>query len=225
MPADPAVIRLALLNETSPNNRIGKAVLERAYAMVGQPVQFVELPLRRSMQMMLAGSLDGELFRIASLAEREPTLHQIATPIVAVESRAYANRDVASQIPSPLNWRALAGYKVAYERGSLNVEESLQGIAKLIQAVDVTDTFRLVNTGAADVALLGEPKDAAPNPLAARYQLVRLDTPVAENLLYHYLGSRHGELAQKLDKALRQMQASGQLDALRRKVLKDMALQ
>ena len=40
----------------------GEAILAQAYAELKQPVEFVELPSRRAMVMMLGGELDGNVF-------------------------------------------------------------------------------------------------------------------------------------------------------------------
>ncbi len=210
-----APIRVGMLSSTSPVNKIGLAVLTRAYALAGQPVQFVELPLRRSLQMVLDGTLDGEMFRVGALAEREPTLYRVATPVLTIESRVYVRKDAPETRPTAMEWKGFAGRKVAYERGSLQIESNLQGLATLVQSNDWEEALRFLSVGSVDVVVLNEPKGARVHPLANQLNLARLESAVDAVPFYHFLGSRHGELAKRLDKALRQMEADGSLTRLR----------
>ncbi len=211
---DAPPIRLGLLSSTAPVNKVGLAILTRAYALAGQPVQFVELPLRRSLQMVLDGSLDGEMFRVGALAEREPTLHRVPTPLLTIESRVYLRKDSPDARLVP-EWKSFADRKVAYERGSLQIEDNLKGIATLVQANGLEEALRLLNAGSADAAVINEPKGARMHPLAAQFNFVRLEQPLDAVPFYHYLGARHGELAKRLDKVLHQMEADGSLTRLR----------
>ncbi|MES2125652.1 MAG: transporter substrate-binding domain-containing protein [Pseudomonadota bacterium] len=192
-----------------------EAVLVRAYAELGLKVEFVDLPIRRAMGMLQNGELDGNLHRIAAIAEDSPTLLRLSTPINAMVVRVYAPRAAAAV----LRWNGLAAKRVAYRRGVLMIERSLGKDVRRIEARNDAEAFRMVAAGVADVMVAVEPPGAETNGDAQRAGLVRQEAMLEEVPLYHYLHVQQRDRAAALDAILQRMEASGEMGQIRRHAL------
>ncbi|MEJ6001578.1 substrate-binding periplasmic protein [Paucibacter soli] len=200
--------------DSDPLTAVSEAVLSRAYAELGQPLEFVALPNRRALQALLAGELDGNLHRVRDVATTHPGLLRVAPPINASAVRIYT---YDAKLAQPQDWAQLQGLRVAYQRGVLRIEQMLPAGARRVEAGSVNELFRLLDAGIADLALCTEP-DQAP-PLRRLGKLRRLEQALEEHLLYHYLSGRHVELVPRLAAVLQKLQASGELDAIRQAAL------
>lgn len=194
----------------------GEAILAQAYAELKQPVEFVDLPSRRAMLMMLNGELDGNVFRIAGLAAEQPTLYRVDTPIAATEIRVYAV-DTKRQVNT---WRQLDGLRVAYLRGTLLIERNLPGGTHRVEAGSIVEMLRLLQRNAVDVLVMSDPIHSKPHPLARAAGIVRLEGVLETTPLYHYLRGQHRELGMRLNSVLKRMTTSGEMQEIRGKVAK-----
>lgn len=201
--------------KTDPMVVVSEAVLTRAYAELNQPVEFVELPLRRALQMMLSRELDGNVFRVAELAATEPTLYRVATPIAVTEVRAY----VLDPKVKPASWAQLVGLRVAYIRGTLLIEKNLPAGSLAIAASSQIELFRMLKMGLCDVLLMPELEHSELSALATAPGARRLDGALERLPLHHYLTARHQELGKRLDAVLKRMEASGEAQAIKIKKL------
>lgn len=194
----------------------GQAVLAHAYAEVKQEVEFVDLPSRRALMLLAQGELDGNIFRIADLAQEYPKLYRVETPVTTVEIRVYSV-DPQRQIE---NWAQLDGLRVAYLRGTLLIERNLPPGSLRLESASVSDMFRLASSGVADVVIMSDPAQSPPHPLARPAGLTRLDGRLASTHLHHYLLGKHQELGQRLNLALKKMAANGEMQIIRAKAVK-----
>jgi len=201
--------------DSDPLTAISEAVLTRAYAELGRSVEMVGLPNRRAMQGLLNGELDGNLHRVYEIAALHPGLLRVEPAISASAVRVYSYDAPLGPLQ---DWAQLAGLRVAYQRGVLRIEQMLPAGARRVEAGSVTELFRLLKTGIADVALCTE--FASGPPLRRGERLRRLEQPLEEHKLYHYLGGGQAELARQLSGLLQRWQASGELEAIRQAALR-----
>ncbi|MES2949948.1 MAG: hypothetical protein V4858_15505 [Pseudomonadota bacterium] len=192
-----------------------EAILVQAYGELRQPVEFVELPVRRAMAMMLSGDLDGNFYRIASLAEEHPSLFRVESPIGMTEIRAY----VTNPGIKPAAWSQLAGLRVAYQRGALVVERNLPPSSQRLEGSSIAEQFRMLGRGMADVVLIVEPANNKPHALAKAKAAIRTDTALQLIPLHHYLLGSHRDFGLRLGTVLARMMASGELQMVRAKAL------
>ncbi|MES2018398.1 MAG: transporter substrate-binding domain-containing protein [Pseudomonadota bacterium] len=195
-----------------------EAILVQAYAQANQPVEFVSLPIRRAMSMMLNGEIDGNLYRNATIALAHPELVRLETPINAAAVRVYTR----SRTLNPINWQQLSGLRVAYRRGVIIIESHLGADVVRVEAKSEGDALRMAAAGAVDVALAVEPAQGTENPVADGANLRRLDAALSSHLVHHYLLKRHAAFALRLDAILKRMQQSGQMDMLRQRAVMQM---
>lgn len=187
-----------------------EAVLTRAYGDLKQPVEFVELPIRRALQMLINGELDGNAHRVAELATTQPSLIRIETPVNIAEVRVYTRR----QNLMIHHWRQLGGLRVAHERGILTIENKLPTDSKRVEGRSVPDVFRILDADLADVAVITEAAHSPPYPNAVATHIKRLDVVLDEQPLYHYLAPRHRTLATRLNTVLKKMEANGEINTI-----------
>ncbi len=202
----------------APLTVVSETILTQAYAELNQPVKFVDLPIRRAMNMLLNQELDGNTHRVAELVNEQPALYRVETPVNLTEVRVYS----LSPHPRPTGWSQFASVRVAYQRGVLLIERNLPSDSRRVEAASVAEVFRLVKSGMADVGLAVEPIQSLPNPLAVSAGLTRVDAVIDQIPLHHYLLGRHREIGARLNSVLKRMQASGELDAIRARVLKEL---
>ncbi|MEJ6001651.1 substrate-binding periplasmic protein [Paucibacter soli] len=204
-------LRIASWNRSSePATQAAEAVLNRAYAELVQPIEFVELPVRRALRALLAGEVDANLYRIAALAQEQPQLHRVETPVLTLAAYSYANKDG----PRPAKWGDLAGLRVAHLRGVLLIEQQVPADARRVEAGTVDELFRLLALQMVDVVVTVEARLALPLGQRVSPAIARADAELAALPMHHYLGERHGELARRLDAVLARLKASGELDRL-----------
>jgi len=204
-------LRIASWSRSSePATRAAEAVLSRAYAELAQPIEFVELPVRRALQALLAGEVNANLFRVAALAQEQPQLRRVETPVLTLVAYSYANKGG----PRPASWRELAGLRVAHLRGVLLIERELPAEAHRTEAASVDELFRLLALKMVDVVVTVEPRLAPPLGQRISPAFARAEAELAVQPMYHYLSERHAELARRLDAVLARMKASGELDRL-----------
>ena len=194
-----------------------EAILTQAYAEMNQPIEFVELPVRRALEMLLKGQLDGNFYRVAELAQQYPMLYRVETPLNIVEVRVYRNNTKIN----PENWTQLQNIKVGYLRGTILIERQLNASIKRVEGDTQDDVFKLLSRGVVDVVLIVEPSQSPPASSALTAKLERLDVVLDSVPLYHYLSERHREVGLRLNTVLKRMQSSGELQKIRMKALKD----
>jgi len=204
-------LRIASWSRNSePATVAAEAVLSRAYAELDQPIEFIELPVRRALRALLAGEVDANLYRIAALAQEQPQLRRVDTPVLTLAAYSYASKGG----PRPVSWDDLTGLRVAHLRGVLLIEQQLPAEARRVEAASVEELFRLLALQMVDIVVTVEPRLAVPLGQRMGTTFVRAEAELAALPMHHYLGERHAELARRLDAVLARMRASGELDRL-----------
>lgn len=192
-----------------------KALLAKAYAELGQAIEFIDLPVRRALQGLLSGELDGNLYRLAPIAQEHPELYRVPTAIDLMAVRAYA-ADPGLKLRT---WSDLQVVTVAYERGVLAIERHLPPHTRKVEVAMPQELPRMLELGMVQVALDIESIDSPPGPqrLASRFpgKGQRLD----EFPLYHLLLGKHRAIGERLDAVLARWQASGELARIRRQAI------
>jgi len=196
---------------TNPLVGVSEAVLARLYAEVGQPMRLVDLPARRAGLMLLGGEVDANTHRARDFLDANPGVIAVATPLNQVQLRAYTR---APRLHLA-GWADLARWRVAHLRGVVRVEQLMPADVRRTEAGSLGELWRLLATGAADVAILSEPVGSPAQKPAGLQGLRRLDLVLDEHAVHHVLAARHAALAHRLNAALLRLQASGELDALR----------
>lgn len=200
-------------NERLAEQWVAHRMLQGIYAKVGIAIHIEPMPPARANLETIKGLRDGEVARIKAYGERNPTLIRVATPYYYLTTVAYSMK---ARMASVTQLSDLRHYTIGALRGVAHSQEATEGHPSVTFAQTSEQMFRMLASGRFDVAL-----DTGIN---GRYLLKRQRSneiesskDLAQLELFHYLHPRHAELATKLDLVIRQMQASGELEALRQK--------
>jgi polar amino acid transport system substrate-binding protein len=83
-----SVIRLARIADI-PDQFVGGELLRAVYARLNISLEFADVPGKRALALSSSGELDGEVHRIADLAQTYPTLLQISPAINYIEPSVF----------------------------------------------------------------------------------------------------------------------------------------
>lgn len=194
-----------------------EAILVAAYGELNQPLELVDLPVRRALNMMLAGQIDGNFYRVGDIAQTYPNLFRVDTPINRAEVRIY----VRNKRINPESWNQLQNLRVGYLRGTLLIENNIPNNVRPVEGTSESDVLKLLSRDIVDVALLVELSQCPPSSIALSQELVRQETVLEAVDLHHYLLARHREFGLQLNAVLQRMKNSGELQTIRLRVLKN----
>ena len=211
--AEAATIRLVAAANTA-DTAVSEVILGKAYARLGYRLEVARYPAERALRLADAGRADGDVQRIDGLASHYPNLLQLKPAINYIEGSAFtADRAISIE-----GWESLRPYRIGFIRGIKFAELNTVGMDRH-PVGDYQALFKMLIKGRFDLGV--SPR------LNGLYQLKQLglegvtplDPPLARFDLYHYLHRSHAQLAPKLEAVFREMQASGELTAIREAVV------
>ncbi len=211
-----ATIRLVAAANTV-DTVIAEVILRKAYARLGHRVAITKYPAERALKLADGGRADGDVQRIDGLGKHYPNLIQLYPAINYIEGSAFtAGKDITIN-----GWDSLRPHRIGLIRGIKFAELNTVGMDRHFVG-DYGALFRMLRKGRFELGV--SPR------LNGLYQLKRLnmngisvlDPPVARFDLYHYLHRSRAELAPKLEAVFRDMQAGGELSAIRQSVIAEL---
>lgn len=207
----PATIKLARLAEF-PDQIVGGEILKAVYARLGITVEFVDAAPKRALALSSSGEVDGEVQRIGGLEKTFPTLVPVRVPINDIEPAAFTT----GLTFSPSGWNSITDHHIGIVQGVGSSEAGTKGMAHVQAAVSLESLIRMLDAGRIDVMVT----DAFSGQLAVASmglagRIRPLSPPLDTIPLYHYLNERRSDLVPLVEKAARDMEASGELARLR----------
>lgn len=188
----------------SPSVYIDRRLMQEIYIEAGLAIEFVELPLARSIHAAELGLVDGELGRTPTVIKKNSSLRPLGTPltmrIVSVRQRSEPTIDDID---------ALGGLVIGHLNGMRSVVASLQPGARTKTAVGNEQLLELLDRGRLDVALMIE-RDAS--VLVSHHPKLAIGPPLLTFPVFHYLQVRHRALLPLLFEAQHKLIANGRLD-------------
>lgn len=212
-------LRLARLDGV-PDQWIGGEILRRAYARLGIHVQFVAVPALRSLLESSEGRLDGEVQRILGVEVQYPTLMAVKPSINFIEPTAFVKKlDIKVR-----GWPSIAAYQVGIVRGVGSSEAGTRGMERVTAVPTMEALMRMLVAERIEVAV----NDRLSGLLILQQlrldgEIHPLDPPLQHIPLYHFLHVRHAELLPRIEEVLRAMAASGELEQIRSRAVKQLA--
>ncbi len=183
------------------------AVLQQAYGKLGVTVTMRTVPLRRGMPLASNGELDGDMAHTAASLKDWPQLVVVRVPVARAVFAAYLR---APTCPAQVSRAELSAGRVAYMRGTRAIEEVLPAAA-LRETTNNLDALRHVQRGLTNYAVVGQMEGDALIIRNALLDLCKVPEPVAITELYHSLNQRHAQLAERVERVLREMAEQGEL--------------
>ncbi|MGP9830948.1 hypothetical protein [Marinobacter sp. NSM] len=116
-------IHIAVIDDV-PSTTMAVRLLETAYARLGLSMQTLVSPSRRALLMADSGQLDGDLFRIESVASDYPNLLKVNYPLLEGGLYAVIRNPHAQKLPEPSD----KPLKVAVRRGVIIAEKTAEAL-------------------------------------------------------------------------------------------------
>ncbi|TFV39514.1 transporter substrate-binding domain-containing protein [Bradyrhizobium frederickii] len=218
--ADPSqaqdLIRLARIADI-PDQYVGGEMLRAVYAKLNIRLEFEDLPGKRALALSSAGAVDGEIQRIGTLSRDYPTLIQVTPAINYIEPAVFATklRFVVA------GWDSIRDYSIGIVRGVGSSEAGTRDMARVTAAASLDNMVRMLDADRFDVMVTDLFSGlVAVRKLNLQARIYPLSPPLERIHIYHYLHERHRDLVPKVGKVIAQMEASGELAALREALVK-----
>lgn len=213
-PATPRSVTISAI-ENEHTHELALAVVREAYRRIGYSVLFDFLPGRRALQWAGSGVTDGDLARIAGTEEKFPGLIRISTPVITFTGVAFTMK-VTKNIQ---RWEDLQGLRIGVVRGIRYSEIGTRGMDRIL-VKDMTQLFNLLKAGRIDAAVAT--LDAGRIEIHRHFRdtgIHVLGEPLHVAPLFHFVHVKNKALVPELEAMLREMEARGEIDALREKQL------
>ncbi|MDX1705999.1 hypothetical protein [Pseudidiomarina sp.] len=196
--------------EPSPLVNYVTAVLEEAYAELGIPLKYVEMPRQRSLVEANHGRIAGELGRLPGLEQTFSNLRRVDFPLFAFQLVLIADRRECGvcSLDDIEN--------LAYIRGMQGIERLLEQQdyqRPVVQAVDLEQLFLLFDNKRVKAIILN---NFEAQELGLRENRHLIEVPFQSDIAYHYLHKNYADLIPKLEVILHRMHDEGRVVELMR---------
>jgi len=214
--ADPTVLRLAM-NENAVEQSIAAAILKEVYRKAGLEARIEPLPGARANANLLAGQLDGEVARVRSYAERNPTLVRVEPSYYHLRTTAFARDGSGIAVEGKDDLRP---YRVGHVRGIAHAEAIAEGLPRVEVCNGYEQLYRMLADGRIDVAVDTDVNGIARLRAMGLKNIVPVGT-LARLELFHILAPARSAWAPKIGAAIRAMRRSGELDRITARLEKE----
>ncbi|WP_088330403.1 transporter substrate-binding domain-containing protein [Lacimicrobium sp. SS2-24] len=190
---------------------VGRIVLPQLYAKLNIKVNIRPLPGKRAEYHAVSGQLDGEIMRIYSYGEENPTMLRVPTPYYYLETMPF----VLAHRQLKIGHREdLLRFTLGKVRGVKHTNNMTKGMDNVHDFDSTLEMMRMLQGGYIDVALT--------NTLDGKLTLRRKNitsvkaTEVALDRLplYHYIHHKHEDLVSRINGVMAKSKASGELEKL-----------
>ncbi|MDV7341829.1 transporter substrate-binding domain-containing protein [Terasakiella sp. A23] len=207
--------------ENSDNSDISEIVLRKAYEKIGYQLHILSLPAKRSLHHANEGQSDGELFRIDGMEKTFTNLIKVPVAVNQLDAMVMTQKDDFSV----KGWDSLNPYLIAIRRGVKFSEIGTKGMSRVYFNSNMGLGRILIQDNNVDIAVIARANGLQTiqhlREVNASQKLHLTEPPIATYPLYHYLHKKHADLVPRLAAVLEEMQANGEMAAIRTKYFKD----
>lgn len=212
------VLRLARL-ENIPDQFVGGEILKAVYKRLGITVEFVDLPAKRALIESSQGRVDGEVQRILAVQSEFASLIAVRPSINYIEPSAF----VKQRVFRVDGWQSIAPYSIGIVRGVGSSERGTSGMSRVEAVVTMDQLMQMLDSGRIEVAVNDRFSGVLINKKLRLDKTLQPLSPALERIpLYHFLHEQHRDLVPRVEKVLREMEASGELERLRQEITRRM---
>jgi hypothetical protein len=199
-----------------PDQWVGGEILKSVYAKLGITVEFLDVEAKRALALSSAGDVDGEIQRVAAVAQQYLTLLQLQPAINYIEPAVFT----AGLEFTVTGWNSIKDYQVGIVRGVGSSEAGTSGMSKVYRGTSLEELVRMLDRERFDLLVT----DLFSGKVEIRRQQLEsrihpLLPPLERIYIYHYLHERHRTLVPQVEAVLREMNDSGELEQLRAKLV------
>ena len=193
---------------------IGRIVLAKIYENLDIDITIKPLPGKRAQFETTSGRSDGEIMRIFSYGQENPTVHRIPTPYYYLETMAFIKKGSGIRIN---NKDDLNQYSIAKVRGVKHTNDITKGFSNLSDLNTTEQLMRFIDKGRADIALTNTIDGIIALKELGIEDVIPIDAPLATLDLFHYVHEDHKDLVPRIDAKIKEMKANGEL----KKIIED----
>ena len=209
-------IRIARL-KGAPDTILGAMLLKDIYRRAGLSLEILVMPSRRSLEESSKGRIDGELQRIFAIGKQYPTLIRVPTSYSYFEPAVFSKKYKFKVS----GWSSVRDYLIGFVRGMKYAELGTEGFEKLYKVTSCDQLIKMVDAERLDIAITSR-FNGLYHIRALNLNSVRQLQPVIErHKVYNYLHEKHRKLIPKIDKVIKSMKKSGELERLREKFIQE----
>ncbi|MCG8617115.1 MAG: transporter substrate-binding domain-containing protein [Desulfobacterales bacterium] len=187
---------------------VGRLVIPKIYEKLNIKVTITPMPGKRAQHAATSGKKDGEIMRIWTYGENNPTTIRVPTPYYYLETMAFIKKDSGINIGSKDD---LKNYKLVKVRGVKHTNNITKGLSNVDDKDNTAQMMKLVDSGRSQVALTNTVDGNLVLKQLNLTSIKPIDKPLAVLDLYHYIHESHKDLVPKVDAVIKEMKASGEL--------------
>lgn len=189
---------------------VASKVLPQIYEKLGLEIIVHYLPAKRAEFEANSGRRDGESARIWEYGEGLTELIRVPTPYYAFESVAFVRKNSGVTITSVED---LAKYRLAIIRGIKYSQKATQKLPNVDVVNNPEVMMQLLHNGRVDAAITTIQSGMEITQRLGYTNITHIPVPLTKHMVYNYLHKKHADLVPHVDAAIREMKASGELDA------------
>lgn len=194
---------------------VSAKILSDIYLKSGLTVKLERMPPPRATKEALAGRIDGEVSRVKSYGDDNPTLIRVTPAYNYFNMTAFSKLAVSIESPADLK-----KYRVGVVRGLQAAADITEGLENVEKAVNSENLFLMLEAGRFDIAIDVDVNGAIQ---VAMHSLKEVH-PVGALLKadgFHYLAPNKAYLQPRIQATIAEMKRSGELEQLRRKYTRE----
>ncbi|WP_246840579.1 transporter substrate-binding domain-containing protein [Lacimicrobium sp. SS2-24] len=190
---------------------VGRIVLPQLYNKLGISISISPLPAKRAEFSSIKGNMDGEIMRIYSYGEANPSMLRVPTPYYYLETMPFLRAGHDLRIENVADLSELSVARIWGVKHTLELTDGL----KNAHDVDSTEKMmRLLMQGFVDVALTSKLNGLMTLQRHKWDSLEAYHKPLARQPLYHYVHNSHASLLPRIDQVIKDSKQSGELQRM-----------
>ncbi len=203
--------------ENIPDQFVGGEILKVVYDRLHIAIELVDMPAKRALLDSSSGLLDGEVHRNINVRSQYPSLIMLEPAINYIEPSVFSKRHRFEV----KGWESIKDYNIGIVRGVGTSEDGTRAMTHVLAVTTLEQLMQALAADRIDVAVSDAFSGlAVVKKLGLKDQITVLTPRLQRNDIYHFLHEKHRDLIPKVEKVLREMQASGELESLRKEIMK-----
>lgn len=195
-------------NETLPEQDVAEAVFLQAMRNLMVPVVVDAVPPTRANMLVLSGAVAGEVARIDSYGQKNPTLIRVEPSHYYLTSVAFARKDRAIKLYGVAD---LAQYRVVHIRGVQHSTDIVKELPQLRESNNSESMFSLLKAGHVDVAITTGLDGRMMLQYMQMGDQVEAVAELARRDLFVYLNPNYEKWRKPISDELARMKATGEM--------------
>ncbi len=208
-------LRIARI-EKIPDQFVGGEILKAVYKHLNISIELVDRPAKRALMESSTGMLDGEVQRNIHVETQYPTLKVVRPAINYIEPSVFSVK-YRFEIKA---WDNIKDYSIGIVRGVGTSEDGTKDMKTVYMANNLEQLMIMLAENRMDVAVSDSFSGlVAIKKLGLENKIRLLTPPLQKTEIYHFLNEKHKDLIPKVEQVIRNMQASGELEQVRKQII------